>query len=66
MDNAIDKNIRALAEAAKQDRANFDHLTEQLKLAQNAIASLALEIQAMRNQIAGLLVKVNGSRATSQ
>lgn len=64
-EDLVTRNMRALVEAAKADRVRVDILTEQLRLANQAIAGLSSDIGALRTQIIGLLARSAGNGRTA-
>lgn len=64
MGEHVDRNIRALHEAAKADRVRIDELHVKLELANQAISSLVAELAGLRVQVVVLLAR-NGTGSTA-
>jgi predicted nucleic acid-binding Zn-ribbon protein len=60
-----DRNIRALAEAAKQERARVDALHTAIAALTADNRSLRSEVQALRQEVIMQRMKTSGSGSTS-
>ena len=65
MSETTARNIRALEQAAKADRARASEIYDQLKLAQQAILSLSIELTTLRVQVVTMIAKLNGTGKTT-
>ena len=64
MSERIDKNISALAQAARQDRDNAEAMLLRIQSLENTVATLNAELAAMRVQLIVLQSKLNGNGST--